>query len=645
MRRHPPSLTSLLILVALAADAWARAGGGGNFGGGGGGAGGGGFGGGGSFGGGGGDGDLAVVFLLIKLAFDYPIVGVPLLILIAIAMLKAGTTGRHRYQGGVIRKGRKKRSRKRRKKVAAAVQGADPQFDAKAFQARVRPAFFALQRAWCEHDLDSVRSFISDGIHERFALQLAEQRQLGYRDRMDDLEVASLDLAHFTHEGPLEALTVCITAAAIDYRVDLKSGKRRSGSRMKEPFQEYWTFVRRRGSRTRVGRPGLLEGNCPNCGASVEHNQFAQCESCQSLLRSGEHDWVLAEITQAGEWSASSRREVPGMERLRRTDPDFSMAALEDRASVVFWRWSLAVGEGRTDLVRAVSTPRARAQITEEIEATRTRNGSRKVIRERGVGAVDVIGVIPGEEEVRAVVSVRWSGSRHTVSSSGAVRVGEPTPAVTTWMVLVRGADRDSGMAAGLSSAHCAGCGAPQDALAGDAACSYCGEPLDDGNHGWLLDQLTTPWSSEASRLRGLFASGESPVAELSTSDAAPAPVRSGVLCWMASVARADGSIGPKEREALHAVGRRIGVKGGRVEELIEGRGEPAAPSSGTEAKAWLALAAEVAYADGHLDRTEHDLLQRMGSQHGLSKADVRLILNEVRSDLYQRAKRDLRSD
>lgn len=648
LRVIPRAALATVLLLAAAGEAWARAGGGGGFGGGGGG-------GGGSGGGyGGGGGDLGALVHLFILAVRYPLFGIPAFILIVFLMYQSATKGRGRYQGRTIRRARQRRRLRITEGVETLVRKDDPEFTKAAFLARVMPAFRKLQDAWCAHDLEPVRPFISDGIHERFQLQLAEQRDLGYRDRMDDLTIDATELAHFRTEGPVEALTVAITATAVDHRVRLRDGSHLSGSRRPELFREYWTFVRRRGARTRPGRPGLMEGNCPNCGAGVRHNQWAQCRHCQSLLRSGEHDWVLAEITQAGEWrTPTTNRPIPGLRQLRAKDAALSVQVLEDRASVLFWRWSMAVRAGTTRPVRGVVTERGRAQIEAELGASSQSASTRTYVGERAVGAVDVLGFVAEGDEERALVSVRWSGVTFAVASDGDAERLRPTDVTTTWLELVRRAGYDSGFAAGLSSAHCAGCGAPQSvASEGDAggACDFCGEPLADGNHGWLLDQLHAPWSREAKELRRRLGRRTGGGELQSTAPPEPepereAPPRAGVLCWMADVARADGGIGPKEAEALHALGRRVGVRGSFVEDLIEDRAPHATPGDAEEAREWMMHAARMAYADGRLDRSERELLLRLGGASGLVKADVRLLLNQARAELYQEAKRELRRD
>src|SRR5207302_4081403 len=138
--------------------------------------------------------------------------------------------------------------------------------------------------------------FISDGMHERFLLQFDEQRALGYRDHMEGICVNSINIAAVNSKGLFDEVSVRIEAAAKDWRESLADGRRISGSTAVEPFVEIWTFLRRREAVTSPAKSGLIEGNCPNCGAAVEMNQAANCTHCKALLRSGQYDWVLAEI-------------------------------------------------------------------------------------------------------------------------------------------------------------------------------------------------------------------------------------------------------------------------------------------------------------------------------------------------------------
>ena len=113
-------------------------------------------------------------------------------------------------------------------------------------------AFVQIQKAWSQQDLRPVRHFVSDGIYERFTLQIREQRDMGYRDHMEQIRIKSLRLAEATTSYPFDVLTVEVTASAIDFRESIETGEYLSGSRSPSQFTEFWSFVRRRGVTVRI---------------------------------------------------------------------------------------------------------------------------------------------------------------------------------------------------------------------------------------------------------------------------------------------------------------------------------------------------------------------------------------------------------
>src|SRR5207248_1811018 len=165
-----------------------------------------------------------------------------------------------------------------------------------------------------------------------------EQKALGYRNDTSGVAVQDVMIVNVAASRLFDVLSVRIAASARDVRVSLADGKVLRGSDESGEFVEVWSFLRRRGVTTDPNKPGLIEGNCPNCGALVEMNQNANCAHCGAILRNGQYDWVLAEITQESEWSADQQRDLPGVAALLERDPDFDLQDLEDRASVMFWR-------------------------------------------------------------------------------------------------------------------------------------------------------------------------------------------------------------------------------------------------------------------------------------------------------------------
>jgi hypothetical protein len=96
----------------------------------------------------------------------------------------------------------------------ATIEATDPGFDAGGFLSRFNAAFLQIQKAWQQQDMRPVLHFVSDGVFERFTLQIQEQRDMGYRDHMEQIRVHSALLAEATTSDVFDVLTVQVTASA-----------------------------------------------------------------------------------------------------------------------------------------------------------------------------------------------------------------------------------------------------------------------------------------------------------------------------------------------------------------------------------------------------------------------------------------------
>jgi tellurite resistance protein len=620
-------------IVALAAVALARGGGGGNFDPGGG-------------GGGSGDGFLIwLIFRLIVLSFRHPVIGIPLLIVTIVVFWRVQKAGRRAYTQRVLRRGRGALDAEFATAQRAKIAASDPTFEAEAFAARVRHAFRRVQEAWCAQDLAPLRPFVSDGVYERFAMQIDEQRALGYRDRMDGLTVDAVTLVHCESGERLDTATLRIAATAADYRVSLATGGRVSGSTSPERFAEYWTFVRRRGAKPRGLAGGLLEGRCPNCGDSVEGNQFADCRSCKARLRSGEFDWVLVEITQASEWAVPTAAVARGAAELAAADASFCAEEMEDRASVAFWRWATAMRTGDARPLAGVATDEVVRAVTTSLDPSAS---GRRYIGECGVGSVELFGVLDDPDATRAIVGVRWSGTEFEAAAGRAPRRLDPTGVRTTILVFERAPGVTGRVADAFSSAHCAGCGAPAEGTS--AVCAYCSSPLATPSRGWTLARIATQFEAAArvllERLRGGRPVPAAGVAEPARA-ALPAVSPAGLVAWAARAAASDGEVDGRERAGLVRLAERAQVPASEVDAIVRralaADGEPDLPHSAHESREWLHEAIRVALSDGVVTKEETSVLQRLGSRAGMTAADVRIEVNRVKAAMYQDAKAALR--
>jgi tellurite resistance protein len=458
---------------------------------------------------------------------------------------------------------------------------------------------------------------------------------------MDDIRVDWIDVVSVSSEGLFDEMAVRIRAAARDWRESLADGRRISGSTDVEPFVEIWTFLRHRTATTDPSRSGLIEGNCPNCGAPIEMNQSANCTHCKALLRSGAYDWVLTEITQESEWEVPRRLTLPGVEELRQRDADFDTVSLEDRASVMFWRKATADRVGKIDPLRKIASPEFCGTYAAYLKGEPGRG--RQFPGDCAVGSVQALGVILGQDRDRALVSVRWSGKQFVVDAAGHMRnTGEDLWAATMF-VLSRQAGAKTDVAKSISSAHCPNCGAPESGGQSNA-CEFCGTVLNDGSHGWVLENVMNQNHPEARDLLGQLQRDGTAMGGAHNGDELQAglPDARGLLAWLVKVATVDGNVDPREHEHLARFAARWNVPPEQVESMIASglRGNLTVPDprDAREAHVWIAAMATEAWADGKLTREELDLLRSVGGKAGLAEEDVNLLIRSARTKLYNDA-------
>ena len=291
---------ALSIILTSPLLAFARAGGGQGFGGGGGGFGGGGgsFGGGGGFGGGG----LLLPFLFFGGGgggfFFF------LFIVFALWQVYRRMSVRNPMQASNWGPAYAPMAQMRSTLTEdlAALQAKDPNFNQQMFLDRAQAAFFALQKAWMDRNLEPARVYMSDGIYHRWKTQIDAMIAAHKKNMLDNLVIGGVQIVKVQTDPNFDTITVRIDASAADYEVDdTTANKVIYGSRQNQNFTEYWTFIRSGSARTKAGE-GAEVTQCPNCGAPLSINESGVCSYCKATVTSGQFGWVLDNITQASEW-------------------------------------------------------------------------------------------------------------------------------------------------------------------------------------------------------------------------------------------------------------------------------------------------------------------------------------------------------
>jgi hypothetical protein len=358
-----------------------------------------------------------------------------------------------------------------RARALEALRAQDPAFDEAALSDRALRMMSAINDAWTRGELAPIRRFVSDGVYVRFSAQLHMMRHQGKRNAMADARALSATIVSAEASAQWDTVHVKMVAEARDVDCSAKLSTQEAIALAKKapvhPYQEVWSFLRRRGAKSKAGVPAL-EGACANCGAPLPSAEVVRCDVCKALTNSGEHDWVLAEITQPEEFSPTVSAEQEALlDPLRQRDPGVSRQELEDRASVVFWKWLEArVTDSRAGLERFCRTP----------GKPQAPHGDLRLV---AVGSADVLQVTQdaAEKVERVTVQMVWS----------AANGGKPPEPRRHRVVLVRSNEALSRR--GLSCLDCPHCGGPV-AESDAVTCRYCREPLAAGGKEWALDTI-----------------------------------------------------------------------------------------------------------------------------------------------------------
>jgi Tim44-like domain len=182
----------------------------------------------------------------------------------------------------------------------AALSAKDPNFNEQVFLDRVQAAFFALQKAWMDRNLEPARVYMSDGLYRRWKAQVDAMVAQHKRNVLENLVIGGVRIVSVRSDANFDTITARIDASCADYEVD-DSGKMVFGSRHDQPFTEYWTFIRSATARTKAGETAEV-ATCPNCGAPLSISESGVCSYCKATVTTGQFGWVLDNITQASEW-------------------------------------------------------------------------------------------------------------------------------------------------------------------------------------------------------------------------------------------------------------------------------------------------------------------------------------------------------
>ncbi|HEY1958510.1 MAG TPA: TIM44-like domain-containing protein [Polyangiaceae bacterium] len=486
-----------------------------------------------------------------------------------------------------------------------ALQARDPNLTEASLIDRVRRMSDILRDAWSAGDMRPARAFMSDGTFSRFQVQLELMCGEGVRNVMSDTRVLYVTLEAVQSNPPLDIVHVRFTAEARDATVPLAATPEQIQAALAKtqvaPYTEIWTLVRRQGAQTKQSAESVGKA-CPSCGAPFQlaapgdagGGEVVICKYCKALVCSGEHDWVLAEITQLSEWHPNSAEPVAGLDGLREVDLGVTRETLEDRASYLFWKWIESGRKQNAAPLRKAATPELLGRGPGPAGGWDGANVAQQA-RDIAVGGADLVlcDVATSEPQDYAYVNVFWSAA----FSPGA----EPIPQQSTLRLA-----RKTGASTKLSMTQvvCPSCGGPL-VETDDPRCSHCNAEIVATGLVWALDAVGAPGSARPRSPVGPAASLGFLVPDVRD------PRERMVLFTQMAHMLVSGGLKRDEKRLLVECGKRWDIPEEIVGRALSGQlvgqvGPVASPE-------WfLAGLVAAALIDGTIDAQERDTLQRV---------------------------------
>lgn len=182
-----------------------------------------------------------------------------------------------------------------------AFQGRHPDFDLKAWEARLHHIFYALQQAWSNNRWSRARPYTTDRVYQSLRFTLERYQEHGLANRLEEVKILKMQVVRLELDAWYETITVRFWARMRDFLVEVDSDTLQGGSdRSAREMSEYWTFIRAVGSGGHSADPEC----CPACGGALDNVEATgACGYCGSIITTGHFDWVLHRIDQPEAWT------------------------------------------------------------------------------------------------------------------------------------------------------------------------------------------------------------------------------------------------------------------------------------------------------------------------------------------------------
>ena len=125
----------------------------------------------------------------------------------------------------------------------------DPYFDEEKFKETAQDLFFRIQAGWMNRSLEGIENILTREMAEFFQREFESMKQKGIINRLENIAIRRVELTEAWQEPGKDFITVLFTANLLDYTVDAATREVVKGDRLNPvKFQEFWTFCRESGA-------------------------------------------------------------------------------------------------------------------------------------------------------------------------------------------------------------------------------------------------------------------------------------------------------------------------------------------------------------------------------------------------------------
>lgn len=182
--------------------------------------------------------------------------------------------------------------------IVPAIRRYDENFSLDRFTGWVKEVFITLQEAWTAKDWSRIRPFEKEELFQQHAKQLQQYIDQGRTNHIERIAINQAYPFEYRRESEYEYLKMYLDVRMIDYISEDATGKVVMGDKDNPYFLRYLlTFMRRNGVKTDAAKSNHSTTACPHCGAPTKITSAGKCEYCGFIITTGEHDWVLSDIS------------------------------------------------------------------------------------------------------------------------------------------------------------------------------------------------------------------------------------------------------------------------------------------------------------------------------------------------------------